>query len=109
MSLTVHIYYAGKNGNASKFAREMTERGIVDRIRAEKGNERYEYFISLGDPETVLLIDSWTDQTALDRHHASPMMSEIAELRNKYGLTVRAERFVGDENGFTDEDKKYLK
>ena len=109
MSITVNIYYTGKYGSALKFAREMTERGIVERIRAEEGNERYEYFMPLDNSETVLLIDSWKDQTALDRHHASPMMSEIAELRNKYGLTVRAERFVCDENGFSKEDKKYIK
>ena len=109
MSITVNIYYTGKHGSALKFAREMTERGIVERIRAEEGNERYEYFMPLDNSETVLLIDSWKDQTALDRHHASPMMSEIAELRNKYGLTVRAERFVCDENGFSEEDKKYIK
>lgn len=57
MSLTVNIYYTGKNGSAKEFAREMTENGLVSKIRAEEGNERYEYFFPLDDPETVLLID----------------------------------------------------
>ena len=35
----------------------------------------------MDDEETVLLIDSWTDQEALDKHHASPMMTRIMELR----------------------------
>ena len=98
MSLTVHIYYAGKNGNASKFAREMTERGIVDRIRAEKGNERYEYFISLGDPETVLLIDSWTDQTALDRHVLAFLERAFAVGRTIEG-TVADQQVLGAVEG----------
>ena len=34
----------------------------------------------MDDEETVLLIDSWTDQEALDKHHA-PMMTRITELR----------------------------
>ncbi len=57
MSFTVNIYYIGKNGSAKEFAREMTESGLVNKIRAEEGNERYEYFFPLDDPETVLLID----------------------------------------------------
>ena len=57
MSFTVNIYYTGKNGSAKEFACEMTESGLVSKIRAEEGNERYEYFFPLDDPETVLLID----------------------------------------------------
>ena len=72
MSITVNLYYRGEGGSAKEFAREMEERGIADAIRAEEGNERYEYFIPMKDPETVLLIDSWRDQESLDRHHASP-------------------------------------
>lgn len=44
MSITIHIYYTGKNGSALAFAKEMTETGIVDAIRAEDCNLRYEYF-----------------------------------------------------------------
>lgn len=44
MSVTVNIYYSGVNGNAKKFAEEMVASGIVNDIRAEDGNIRYEYF-----------------------------------------------------------------
>ena len=94
MSITVNLYYTGQNGNARKFAEEMTSRGIVDAIRAEAGNERYEYFFPMEDEETVLLIDRWKDQAALDFHHKSEMMKQIAELREKYKLHLRVERYV---------------
>lgn len=94
MSLTVNIYYTGKNGNARKFAEEMTARGLVDAIRAEEGNEKYAYFFPAEDPETVLLIDRWRDQAALDVHHKTPMMEQIADLRTKYQLRMRVERYV---------------
>lgn len=96
MSITVNLYYTGKNGSARAFAEEMTARGVVDRVRAEEGNERYEYFFSMDDPETVLLVDRWRDQHALDVHHRSPMMQEIAELREKHHLRLRVERYVDD-------------
>lgn len=109
MAITVHLYYTGENGNTVKFAEEMTKSGVVDRIRAEEGNLRYGYFRPLEDRETVLLIDSWRDQAAIDAHHASPMMGEIAALREKYGLHTRAERYLSDENGVPKTDRKFLK
>lgn len=97
MRITVNLYYTGTNGNARKFAEEMTARGIVEQVRAEEGNERYEYFFPMDDPETVLLIDRWRDQAALDFHHKSPMMAQIASLREKYKLRLRVERYVEEE------------
>ena len=83
MAITVNLRYTGQDGNARKFAEEMTAGGTVAAIRAEAGNLRYEYYQSLDDPETVLLIDSWENQEAIDVHHASPMMAVIAALREK--------------------------
>ena len=74
MSITINLYYTGKNGSAKAFAEEMEKSGIADRIRSEKGNLRYDYFLPVNDSETVLLIDSWENQQALDIHHSSPMM-----------------------------------
>ena len=92
--ITVNLYYKGTNGSARAFADEMEASGIADAIRAEAGNLRYEYFQPINDPETVLLIDSWADQAAIDAHHASPMMKQLAELREKYDLHMTVERFV---------------
>ena len=94
MSLTVNIYYTGSGGSARKFAEEMTSSGLVEAIRAEEGNEKYAYYFPAGDPETVLLIDRWRDQAALDIHHKTPMMAQIAALRIKHNLKMRVERYV---------------
>ncbi len=97
MSITVNLYYKGENGAARKFAEEMESSGTADAIRAESGNLRYEYFVPMNDPETILLIDSWKDQSSIDIHHASPMMETITRLREKYDLHMKAERFIRDD------------
>lgn len=97
MAITVNLYYTGANGNARRFAEEMESSGTADAIRAEDGNLRYEYFFPMNDPETVLLIDSWQDQSAIDSHHASPMMETIAALREKYDLHMTVERFMSED------------
>ena len=100
--ITIHLYYKGTSGSARAFADEMESSGIADAVRAEEGNLRYAYFQPLGDPETILLIDSWRDQAALDAHHASPMMARLAALREKYDLHMTVERFVSEDIGNDD-------
>ena len=107
--ITVNLYYTGKQGSARAFAEEMVRSGVVSDIRAEEGNLRYEFFVPMDDPETVLLIDQWRDQAAIDAHHASPMMGRIAALREKYDLHMRAERYLSDESGLPEQDRKFIK
>ena len=109
MSITVNLRYTGKNGSAKAFAEEMTSSGTVSAIRKEQGNLRYEYYVSLDDPETVLLIDEWTDQAAIDRHHASPMMRTIAQLRDKYDLHMTVQRYRSDEDSMPDSNVKFIR
>ena len=104
--ITVNLYYKGTSGSARAFVEEMESSGIADAIRAEEGNQRYEYFQPIGDPETVLLIDSWSDQAAIDAHHASPMMKQLAGLRDKFDLHMTVERYVSDDY---ESDEKYLR
>ena len=101
--ITVNLYYTGKNGSARAFCQEMESSGVAEEIRSEAGNLRYQYFQSLSDPETVLLIDSWKDQASLDAHHASPMMDIIAKLREKYDLHMVVERFTEADANKADE------
>lgn len=96
MAITINLRYTGQNGSALRFAEEMVSSGTVDKIRAEKGNLRYEYYQSLENPEMLLLIDSWENQEALDIHHASPMMATIAAQREKYDLHMTAERYSSE-------------
>ena len=107
--ITVNLYYTGTNGSARAFAEEMVQTGVVTAIRAEDGNLRYEYFFPMNDPETVLLIDQWRDQEAIDVHHASPMMGQIVALREKYDLHMKVERFVSDGAGLPEKDLKFIK
>ena len=107
--ITVNLYYTGSDGSARAFAEDMVRSGVVSAIRAEEGNLRYEYFFPMDDPETVLLIDQWRDQAAIDAHHASAMMGQIAALREKYNLHMKVERFISDESDLLEKDMQYIK
>ena len=109
MEVNINIFYKGKNGSARKFVEEMVSSGVVDQIRAEAGNLRYEYFFPMEDGETVLLIDSWENQEALDFHHQSPMMTKIMELREKYDVRMEVKRYVACESGIPERDGFFIR
>lgn len=104
--LTVIIRYKGSGGSAKKFVEEMTSSGLVNLIRQEEGNLRYEYFFPIDDEESVLLIDSWINQEALDKHHKLPLMNNIKELREKYDLHMEVEKYQSIEDEI---DEKYIR
>lgn len=104
--ITVIIKYFGNNGNAKKFMNEMIDNKIVEKIRNEKGNLGYEYFLPIEDDNYVLLMDSWDNQEALDNHHKLPIMKEIIKLREKYDLHMTVNKYyeINDEK-----DEKYIR
>lgn len=57
----------------------------------------------------MLLIDAWKNQEAIDKHHATPMMVQIARLREKYDLHMAVERYLPDEAGLPDSDANLVR
>ena len=80
--ITVNIYYTGTNCSERAFAAEIESTGIGDEIKNEPGNLRYQYFFHLNELETILLIDSLTDQAAIDAHLSCPMKAKILATTN---------------------------
>jgi len=108
MAITVNIYYTGQGNNAIEFAREMVSSGVVKDIKSQKGNLKYDYFIPMDRTDTVLLIDSWENQEAIDVHHQSPMMEKILQLREKYDLRMKVERYTSDDE-IPEKDREYIR
>ena len=104
--LTVLIRYKGKGDSTRKFVEEMISSGLVEEIRKEDGNLRYEYFFPMNDEESVLLVDSWIDQEGLNKHHKLPLMGKISALREKYDLHMEVEKY---EQLLDKKDEKYIR
>ena len=96
-----------KEGKVQEFKEIVGE--LVEKSLAEEGNVFYSINVSTKNPRMLAFIECWRDQEALDIHHAAPMMGDIARLREKYDLHMKAERYVTDEEGFSANDKKFIK
>lgn len=108
MAIMIHITYTGEGNNAHLFAQEMMESGIVDKIKENPGNLQYDYFQPFNDRSSILLIDCWSNQDALDIHHQSPLMGEILKLRLKYNLTMDVKRYSIESDSIPEYDRSFI-
>ena len=52
----------------------------IEATRAEEGCEHYAYAVDLSDPNLLHVAERWSDDSAIERHMASPHMGEFMAL-----------------------------
>lgn len=82
------VTYHAKAGKAQDFVRELEESGAAQKVRAEEGCIRYDYFFSAADPDTVLLFEEWESVAHQQIHLTQPHIALIKAAKEKYILDV---------------------
>ena len=83
--ITLHV----KAGTREDFIREMLELGTADACRAEEGNLEYSFFLSVENPDEVLLKEAWESRDAQQAHMKTPHMAAYKLLKDKYILGAK--------------------
>ena len=91
-NIVLHVYYTGAPGRASAFPQKM-RRTLRSEIINEPGCLQYDYFTSLADGDTVLLVERWRDHASLDCHSAGEPMAKLKQMKDTYCLSTRVERY----------------
>jgi quinol monooxygenase YgiN len=60
------------------------ESGIAAASRAEKGNEKYDYFYSPDNKNELLLIELWASEEVLKQHWETDHFKALGELKKEY-------------------------
>ena len=92
-NIILHVYYRCKSGVAQDFVRAIKDSGVQTLVRAEDGCIQYDYHLSLEEPDTVVLLEKWRDSEALAAHLAQPHMETLRELKSRFALDTRLERY----------------
>ena len=90
--LLIHVTYRAKPGRGRAFVRQITEQGLRERILAEDGCLRYDYYISCEREDTVLLVELWETAAHQAAHMAQPHMKQILTLQEI--ISTNAERYL---------------
>jgi quinol monooxygenase YgiN len=84
MSVRLVISMQARAGKGAELLKVMEER--CQEVRKEPGCEQFEAFQSGADPDSLVLLELWADQAALDVHASrppNPAMAAMAELRGE--------------------------
>jgi len=96
-TIVIHCTYTGPKGAARAFAEEMIASGLRDAVTGEDGCLQYDYYLSLRDAETVVLLERWRDAAALQAHMEGEPMRRLKALKARYGIDTAPERFECNE------------
>ncbi len=70
MAVRLVVTFKALPGKGADYAKAFAPM-IKDVVQKDKGCLQYELFRSMDDPDTLVLLERWTDQATLDAHAAA--------------------------------------
>lgn len=90
---TIYVVFKCFEGKREAFIEKAKAEGIVDKVRAEKGCIRYDYYYSEKDPNEILLIEAWETKEDQQVHIAQPHMARLREFKDDYVISTTLGEF----------------
>ena len=84
MSLGINVTYRTKPGQRQAFLDGLSAAGVRQAVLAEAGCLQYDYYLSVGDPEAVLLVEQWESPEAQKLHLTQPHMDMVKQLKARF-------------------------
>ena len=94
--IIVEVNYQFESGRREAFCQAVIQEGILTATREEKGNLRYELFYPAQTPDSLLLLERWEDEAALERHFATPHFQRMIALEKELSQDAQFQRFAVD-------------
>lgn len=69
MAVRLVVTFKALPGKGADFARAFAP--VISEVRKERGCEQYTLFRGIEDPDTLVLLERWSDAAALDAHAAA--------------------------------------
>ena len=90
------VTYTAQPGCREKFLREMVTRGLLDAIRQEDGCLCYDYYLSVEEENTILLVERWASEAHQQKHMTAPHMAALRALKDELIADTRLCRMTLD-------------
>mgnify|MGYP001030524578 CR=1 FL=1 len=83
MSLGINVTYRTKLGQRQAFLDALSAAGIREAVRQEAGCLKYDYYLSVSEPDQVLLVEQWESREAQQVHLSQPHMARVREIKER--------------------------
>ena len=92
-NLTLCVTYTTKPGMRKSFIQEISDSGILEKIRKEKGCIEYSYYLSVENENEILLLEKWDTEVHQQDHLKQPHMEILKTIKDRYVIHTRLEKF----------------
>lgn len=82
-----------KPGKRDAFLQQVAASGAHQAVRQEEGCLQYDYFISVEDPDRLLLVEKWTSRGAQQVHMTQPHMDQIRAIKEACAVDAVLESY----------------
>lgn len=91
--IIVRVKYRTPEGKREEFLQQLFDEGLPQACRAEEGCMNYDYYYSAEDPNEILLLECWKNESALAAHGNEPHFNRIAQVKAENGVKSIIESF----------------
>ena len=92
--LLIHVTYQAKHGRGRAFVDAIVKQGLRDKILAEDGCLRYDYYLASDNDDTVLLVEQWQTPAHQSAHMAQAHMKTLLGLKNREILSTDVQKYL---------------
>lgn len=89
----INVTYTMKPGKRDAFLQQVAASGAHQAVRQEEGCLQYDYFISVEDPDRLLLVEKWTSRGAQQVHMTQPHMDQIRAIKEACAVDAVLESY----------------
>lgn len=92
--IILNVTYKCKPGMREKFVEAIKAEGIDAASRAEAGNFKYDYYMSVDNSDELLLVEKWQDTEVLAAHGKQAHFARLGQIKAEYVEDTVIERYI---------------
>ena len=92
--IILNVTYKCKPGMREKFVEAIKAEGIDAASRAEAGNFKYDYYMSVDNSDELLLVEKWQDTEVLAVHGKQAHFARLGQIKAEFVEDTVIERYI---------------
>lgn len=87
--IVINCSFISETTDMKDFYKILCDEGLVAGSRADKGNIKYDFYISVEDPKQMMLIEHWETVEDLQAHSETELFQKFRPLCKANGVKSR--------------------
>jgi quinol monooxygenase YgiN len=89
----LNVIYRLKKGTRDDFLQAASRVGVPESCRKEPGNAGYKFFLSVDNPDEVLIVEKWADEQSFKAHLEGPAAKSLGPIKEQFLLELMPQKF----------------